>query len=260
VVATFRDYTEPYLSIYTPVLPSGPGVCEICHGAPGPGFDRCSSCVRTMKQVVRPVRRVVPISLYQTPGQLWKVLRDYKDGFTATQRRQFTLQVAATIGRFLVAHQRCITGSGQTPWDVIATVPSSHGRVGTHPMRQALGMLPPAFGGQEAELLGQGSVPVDHRQADDRGFLVRTEVRGARILLVDDTFTTGARVQSAASALQLAGGHVLAAVVVGRVIRPEWSTESAALWRAAQSRRFSFDTCCLEWDTPPEPPLDLDAS
>ena len=110
-----------------------------------------------------------------------------------------------------------------------------------------------------ADLLRRGPVQLDHRRADDLGFLVDADVGGARILLVDDTLTTGARVQSAASALQLAGGRVVAAVVVGRVIRPEWSKEGAALWRAARSRRFSFETCCLERDAPPEPPFDLDA-
>jgi hypothetical protein len=38
------------------------------------------------------------------------------------------------------------------------------------------------------------------------------------MLLVDDTMTTGAKLQSAASALNLGGARVVAAVVLGRVI------------------------------------------
>jgi phosphoribosylpyrophosphate synthetase len=120
-------------------------------------------------------------------------------------------------------------------------------------------MLPASFSDRAADVLRRGTLQVDHRRADDLGFVVSADIGGARSLLIDDTLTTGARLQSAASALQLAGGRVVAAVVVGRVIRPEWSTESAALWRAARSRRFSFDTCCLERDALPEPPFDLDA-
>jgi hypothetical protein len=179
-VPTFRDYTEPYLSSYTPVLPAGPGVCEVCHGAPGEGFNRCSSCVQTMRQVSRPVRRVVPISLYQTPGQLWKVLRDYKDGLTVTQRHRFTLQVAATIGRFLVGYQRCIAGSERVPWDLIVTVPSSKERPGTHSLMRAIDMLPASFRDRAADLLRRGPVQVDHRRADDLGLLVEADVGGAR--------------------------------------------------------------------------------
>jgi orotate phosphoribosyltransferase len=56
--------------------------------------------------------------------------------------------------------------------------------------------------------------------------------------VVDDTMTTGARVHSAASALQPAGAHVVAAVVVGRVITPDFNEESRRLWDAAGDQRF----------------------
>jgi hypothetical protein len=260
-VPTFRDHTERYLSIYTPVLPADPGVCEICHGAPGEGFHRCSSCVQTMRHVSRPVQRVVPISLYQTPGQLWKVLRDYKDGLTVTQRRKFTLQVAATIGRFLVNHQRCIGGSAREPWDLIVTVPSSKERAGTHPLRLAIDMLPASFSDRAADVLRRGTVQVDHRRADDLGFLVDADVGGARILLVDDTLTDDRRARAECRI----GVATCGWSGSGRSGRrpgdpPRVEQESAALWRAARSRRFSFDTCCLERDVPPKPPFDLDAS
>jgi predicted amidophosphoribosyltransferase len=261
-VATFRDYTDPHLSIYTRVPAVGPGVCDICHGAPSPGFDRCWSCSQTMRQVTRPLSLIVPISLYQTPGQLWKVLRDYKDGRTPGLRRRFALQVAATLGRFLSSHWRCIAGQRGDPgdqWDLIVTVPSSSGRVGMHPLRQALQLLPPPYGDRETDMLRPGTVTVRHNQADDDGFAVRGSPGGSRILLVDDTYTTGARLQSAASALRRAGGEVVAAVVVGRVIRVDNGAATRALWDAAKAARFSFETCCLERRVTAEPPFDLDA-
>jgi predicted amidophosphoribosyltransferase len=257
-VASFRDYTEPYLSMYTRVPPAGSGVCDICHGALNPGFDRCWSCSQTMRQVTRPLALVVPISLYQTPGQLWKVLRDYKDGRTASQRTRFTLQVAATIGRFLSGHWRCIAGTEGNPWDLIVTVPSSSGRAGIHPLRRALQLLPPTYSDHEADLLRPGTVAARHNQADDDAFTVRGSVDGARILLVDDTYTTGARLQSAASALGQAGAELVAAVVVGRVVRADDSAATKALWEAAKATRFSFEACCLERRVTEERPFDLD--
>jgi predicted amidophosphoribosyltransferase len=259
-VATFREYTEPYLSIYTPVPSAGPGVCDVCHGAPNPGFDRCWSCSQTMRQVTQPLTLIVPISLYQTAGQLWKVLRDYKDGRTSSQRTRFTLQVAATIGRFLSSHWRCIAGQRGHPWDLIVTVPSSSGRIGMHPLRRALQMLPPPYGDHEADVLKPGAVQVRHNRAEDDGFTVRGSVDGVRILLIDDTYTTGARIQSAASVLRHAGGQLVAAVVVGRVIRVSDSPATQALWDAAKARRFSFEQCCLEQRSATEPPFDLDAN
>jgi hypothetical protein len=44
----------------------------------------------------------------------------------------------------------------------------------------------------------------------------------------------------------LAGANVLLALVVGRVINPDWSTASKELWEKARARPFSFDRCCLE--------------
>lgn len=68
---------------------------------------------------------------------------------------------------------------------------------------------------------------------------------GRHVLLLDDTFTTGAALQSAASALAVAGAQVVAAVVVGRVINPEFSAQAGELWRSAAATPFDFERCCL---------------
>jgi hypothetical protein len=211
--------------------------------------------------VTRPLSLIVPISLYQTPGQLWKVLRDYKDGRTVSLRRRFTLQVAASLGRFLSGHRRCIVGQhGQRndPWDGIVTVPSSSGRTGIHPLRQALQLLPSNYSDLEIDALRPGTVVARHNRADDNAFIVQESLDGARILLIDDTYTTGARLQSAASALSLSRAEPIAAVVVGRVIRADDSAATRALWAAAQARGFSFETCCLEQGAQEEPAFRLD--
>ncbi|HEY8200014.1 MAG TPA: hypothetical protein VII47_01535 [Actinomycetota bacterium] len=70
-------------------------------------------------------------------------------------------------------------------------------------------------------------------------------VSGTRVLL-DDTFTSGARAQSAASSLHLAGAHVIAMVPIGRVINPGFSDEAATLLRRAREAPFDFNACCLE--------------
>jgi orotate phosphoribosyltransferase len=75
---------------------------------------------------------------------------------------------------------------------------------------------------------------------------VLLDVRGSRVLLLDDTYTSGAAVQSAASALQMAGAHVVAAVVVGRYVKPDFSDDTRALWDEVMSTAFTFDSCCLE--------------
>lgn len=96
------------------------------------------------------------------------------------------------------------------------------------------------------QVLERGDGPLGHNQASDTGYRVAADVDGANVLLVDDTFTSGARIQSAASALTLAGATVIAAVPIGRVINPGFSTATAALWEAARAEPFDFDVCCLE--------------
>jgi hypothetical protein len=62
------------------------------------------------------------------------------------------------------------------------------------------------------------------------------------VLLIDDTFTTGATCQSAASALALGGARVVAGVVTGRVIdtgNPNYP-DKLELWEQQRRLRFSF--------------------
>jgi orotate phosphoribosyltransferase len=65
------------------------------------------------------------------------------------------------------------------------------------------------------------------------------------VLLIDDTFTTGARIQNCASALTLAGADVVGAVIVGRFMRPDWSAETQALRNRQRALRFDFESCCV---------------
>src|SRR6266511_5970824 len=97
-MSPLTELTDPYLDQYTPVPPVGPGVCDVCHGAPRAGYARCRSCWEVMRQVSHPVSLVVPISLYETTDQLWTVLRGYKDGRTAGAASGFPLRCGPRRG------------------------------------------------------------------------------------------------------------------------------------------------------------------
>ena len=96
-------------------------------------------------------------------------------------------------------------------------------------------------------LLKRGSVEVGHNVASDEGFAVTAPLEGERVLLVDDTFTSGARAQSAASAIKAGGGEVAAIVTVGRVINPgdTRAEHVQEYWDRQRRRAFRFDKCCL---------------
>ncbi len=63
---------------------------------------------------------------------------------------------------------------------------------------------------------------------------VSATVRGRRALLLDDTYVSGARAQSAAAALRRAGARSVVIVVVGRVLRPDRSPAHAAFLDAVR--------------------------
>ncbi|HWF82169.1 MAG TPA: phosphoribosyltransferase [Streptosporangiaceae bacterium] len=94
----------------------------------------------------------------------------------------------------------------------VAVVPTARGRPGVHPLR---GLIAPYLGWSWAELAARP----DQRERDlDPGRFDAAPVPGGRVLLVDDTWTTGASAQSAAMALRGAGARSVATVVIGRHI------------------------------------------
>lgn len=244
-MATVKAYTDPYISMYRRVPPAGKGVCAVCHSGPNAGYSTCNSCARTMGQVSYPVRAILPISLCRTEGQLYANLRNYKNG-TPRVQQQCGVIIAATLARFAQLHWSCIAGLLGGPPTVITTVPSTRAqpRLGEHPLIGAVrrsGTLASLY----RPLLVRGAGPAEQRRAGDDVFAVTADVTAERVLLIEDTLASGARAQSAASALRLGGAKSVAVVVIGRVIDPEWNENCGQIWSYAEGVPFSFDVCCL---------------
>ncbi len=251
---------------FTPVPPSGAGACEVCHGPAPPGKQQCATCRATTGQVDHPLSLVVPISLYTTAsgvltggGQLYNLLWEYKD--RRKPLPEVPWQVAAVLARFLDAHHACISGRAGGGWDLVATVPSTVGRNGQHPLRTAvhrLARFDRPRREREADLLRPGPAPLREGRADSRGFTVTEPVAGRRVLLVDDALVTGARLQSAAAALGAGGATVVAGLVLGRLVLPG-SSAAERFWRRQRNREFDFGACCLEDSRPFQATFDFDA-
>jgi hypothetical protein len=244
-MSSAAQYTEPNLHTYTPVPGPSPGVCPVCRSGPRPGYAVCRSCTEVTRQVSHPTTNIVPISLYTLDSQLWHVLRYYKDG-SGPGTELLAAQVAAIIARFTARHLRCVAGLLGGDPAVVTSVPSTRAepRLGRHPLETAVTRAA-ALASRYEPLLVRGPGSADHNQADDCAFTVSRRLRGERVLVVDDTLTTGARLQSAVSALRLHGASAIAAVVVGRVIDPAWNENCRRIWDQARETRFSFDRCCL---------------
>jgi hypothetical protein len=229
---------------------AGPGVCAVCRSGPGPGLALCRSCTEVMRQVSYPTANVVPISLYTLDSRLWRVLRYYKDA-SGPGSRLLGLEVAGIIARFTAEHLGCVAGLLGGDPDVVTSVPTTRPeqRPGRHPLETTIGRVAD-LASRYAPLLVRGPACVDHKLADDDAFAVPRRLGGERVLVVDDTLTSGARLQSAVSALRLNGASAVAAIVVGRVIDPGWNENSRRIWEQARETPFSFDRCCLCADRP----------
>jgi hypothetical protein len=94
-----------------------------------------------------------------------------------------------------------------------SVVPSGRGRAGPHPLQALAGRylslpwlsLCPRPGGDPWA-----------RSLDPARFRSRQQMTGARVLLLDDTWASGASAQSAAAALKRGGARSVAVVVIGR--------------------------------------------
>ena len=212
--------------------------CDICHGFRDGGSARCSSCIDTVGQVTNPLSDIVPISMTTGYTQLHHILKWYKSDQTdEAERRLLQVRMSAALTMFLSEHQNCLGH-----WDRLVVVPSTKNSP-PHAM-EAVVRRSPYLREMLYSPLEVTDTPPAKRQARDDGYRTTQSVAGDRILLVDDTFTTGASSQSAASRLALEGAEVTGAVVFGRYVNPDWSNNQVHL-ETQYSQDFKWSECCL---------------
>jgi len=188
---------------------------------------------------------VVPVALCRTGDRLHAVLRGYKDAPAVAARRHFARGLGVHLAGFLSAHGACIADAAGSHWDSVAVVPSSARMPGArcrlaapHPLAEVLGSIPHLSGLARVEI-GRGPGSADHLAPAAKAFEVGGEAAGRRVLLVDDTWVTGARMQSASAALVESGAQVVAMVVAGRAVGSVDTAPVPALerwWRWAEAR------------------------
>lgn len=199
-----------------------------------------------MSQVTYPTARVVPISLSVTDGPLYDILKRYKydSGSTSHMRTKI---IAATIARFYDSHASCLVRLAGREFDIVTTIPSTQPPPvrAIHPFNAAVAMIGSLREMYRPTALERGEGDIAHRHAVDDAFQTRGSMTGHSVLLLDDTFVSGAHVQSAASTLRLAGATSVVALVVCRIIKPAYGPNTRRIWQWASTQRFRFDRCCI---------------
>jgi hypothetical protein len=176
--------------------------------------------------------------------QLHHVLASYKR-LTGEVARRLALQLAAVLWRFLEFHERCAARAvGADKFVVVTTVPSGDRmRDEPHPLRWIVADLVDPTRGRYERLLRRSMADVAPRSFSPDKYVAQRPLRGEPVLLIDDTWTTGANAQSAAAALRVAGAGPLAAVVMGRHVNRGWNENDLKLRELA--RPFDWRRCAL---------------
>jgi hypothetical protein len=189
--------------------------CVVCRGPVRHGYARCYQCER--HDVLGHgllADAVVPVSYAVKGTALAQALWRYKSSSApGSPARRCLLALLLT---FLIDHGSCVwQEADMEPPDRIAVVPTGSGRPGPHPLlRLASPYLRLPLAPLAIRPGRQG------RDLDVHRFRAGLVPAGGGVLLLDDSWVSGASAQSAAAALKLAGAGRVAIVVMGRHLSP----------------------------------------
>ncbi len=245
------ELSEPYRNHLVSILPSGPGVCATCWTAVAPGYRLCYPCRNGRDEYGRRLAGVVvPIALAVKRQQFAHELWHYKYDVDERVRRRLEIRLAAVLWRFLGQHEAHIAAAVGVPrFDIVTTVPGTRPREGGHPLVHIVGTLV----GQTRDRYQPALAPGLDVSAEGRAVLTgryratQALAGDPAVLLIDDTWTTGGRAQSAAIALHDAGAAQVAVVVLGRHFDRSFGS-GETYYQQAKARRFTWDSCCLDID------------
>lgn len=212
-------------------------VCEKCFNLTR-GFSRCFAC----SQLEDHLAVMVPVSYSVGHEYLHHILADYKR-LDDERARSAGEQLSAILSMFLAHHEPCVVHAARVQrFNLVTTVPSGNRhRDAGHPLRRIVGELVAETRDRHERLLMRSSRPAEPRAFDARRFQAVRRLHGESVLLIDDTWTTGASAQSAAAALRAAGAGTVAAVVLGRHLNRGWHENDQHL----DTLSFDWRQCAL---------------
>jgi hypothetical protein len=237
---TVEEASDAYANAMRNPAPRGPGVCPVCSTFHDPDYPRCYPC----SQQPNHLDVLVPITYSVDSGQMHAALRGYKDDLDPQVRRFHAVRLTAILWRFLEQHERCVAAAaGIAEFATVTTVPSK--TLERDEQRSQLRTIVGSWCTPTADRWQRALTPVEppvlERTFSEDRYLASDSIKGTAVLLVDDTWTTGSAMQSAAAALRRGGARAVAGVAIGRHLRLDFGWDSGTTLERYRELPRSFD-------------------
>lgn len=249
-MATVVEVTAPYGNVLVPILGPGQERCTVCKSVVRFGFPRCYQCNLQMTALSFTADVVAPVAL-SVKGEQWAYeLSAYKNASSRTARQTMEVKIGAVLWRWLDLHERHVAEAAEVEcFPIVTSVPSTSGRA-DHPLPGMLRDVVYPVSGRYSDLLAANpGYPVASREARDDRFIAQ-QLQGQPVLLIDDQWTSGGRMQSAVAALRIAGSGPVAVVPLGRHFDPRpkddaYLKAAQGYLQAANKLGWDWNRCCL---------------
>lgn len=187
--------------------------CAVCTTPVG-GRHRCLTCERAYTAAA--LSEIVVPLIYGIKGnQSAGVLRGYKDDPRPSTRARYARTVNRLLYLAITLHERCVETQAGQPIDMRLTIPSSKDRPGPHPFA-AIALRMNAIGQSPCLAPRYGAIHDHSTSARHFRLTPAVDLTRRHVLLLDDTWTSGASAHSAALTLRRAGAQRVSVMVIGR--------------------------------------------
>lgn len=229
-------------------------VCPVCAGPKKTEYELCIACAGEAQQAFAlrmdgvALADIVRFGHYAYKGeQMYRVMQGYKnaDDPSASEYQKDIKYIAADA---LTVHYPCIAkiaGGMPTAWATIPSTRSSPNYGKPHILTKLVTPFMARKGIQKLQL--QANAEKTHNHIDPRVFSLATESQQpdfAHVLLIEDSWTTGATVQSAAAMLRLRGAAYITVYCMSRIIDLDWIECNLGSKVAEGFRRLSYKDQC----------------
>lgn len=261
---TYRDFTKPSIArkstvadwmrwldregVLAPTSPRPEAACEMCGGAVGSLGDddywpTCAQC----RHYSDCLDVFVPIS-YSTSRGLESALHRFKDFDSYGWLR---LPLGALLYTFLDWHRGCIQDS-VSGVDIATFVPSDNRQREFNHLQRLLDAVPDNpvkdwFSWRQG-IIARDFTLLRPRRGEEKpeAYLVDADaVAGRSVLLLDDTWTSGASMISSAAALKEAGARAVSGLTLGRQLNVDLRFGSTDMILASIGERPWLESDCV---------------